>query len=475
MRSLSEIDELHTNAGAPRFSDVPFASSSLRRLFASSPLRLLVSSCLVARLRLDTRQPDRQSSPSLSRGFRFGERIPDRNLWVLYLVTWVLATAYGLALATTPLVLQERSFDDAEIGWTASAFGAGIVSFAIPSGWIIRRFSARTTLAVCIAGYASMIAVFPFLPELWQCALCRYFDGAFSVGVWISCETLLLLRARTEHKAFATSLYAIATGLGYFVGGGLCWALVPWMGIRAVFVLAASVALVSAILAAVMLEPDPAALHEEIRDARGSASARDWLDLAWRIKTSSVATFCTGFFQASVVLFLPLYLHEIKGVPERETTLVTAVSAFGMLLVSNLAGRIGDRRGHLLVSRTLAVIGVIVMLSFIPLTDFGIMLAAVLIGGGCLASIPPLSLALQGAIARPPEYARSNSIFNLFFASGLLSGPLVTGQLSHSLGRTAILYVFAGLWSAWVLFSWVFRRDDPAWTATRSAISTRPA
>jgi MFS family permease len=392
----------------------------------------------------------------------FRERIPDRNLWVVYLTTWVLATAYGLALATTPLVLHERQFDDAQIGWTAAAFGAGIVTFAVPSGWIIRRWSARLVLATCIVGYASMIAIFPFLPELWQCALCRAFDGAFSVGVWVSCETLLLLRAPREHKAFATSFYAIATGLGYFVGGGLCWGMVQVMSIGTVFLIAAAVATGSAVLAFFLLDPDPPALHATISDGHGAATVREWLDLAWRIKTSSAATFCTGFFQASVVIFLPLYLEHVKHVPREDTTLVTAISAAGMLVISNVAGRLGDRLGHLLVLRSLAITGVVVLLAFVPLTDFRVMLAAVLIGGGALASIPPLSLALQGAIARPTEYARSNSIFNVFFAAGLLSGPFLTGQLAFALGREAILYLFAALWTVLVVLTLVFRGDDPA-------------
>ncbi|UJR86928.1 MFS transporter [Sandaracinus amylolyticus] len=389
------------------------------------------------------------------------ERIPDRNLWVVYLTTWVLATAYGLALATTPLVLIERHFTDGEIGATASWFGAGIVSFAIPSGWIIRRFSARRTLVVCILGYASMIALFPFLPELWQIGINRYLDGAFSVGVWVSCETLLLLRAPKEHKAFATSLYAIATGLGYFVGGGICWALVHVMSLGTVFVIAAIVAALSSLIALFRLEPDPPALHTT-EAHHGAANARDWASLAWRIKTSSFATFCTGFFQASVVIFLPAYLHYVKHVPEEDTTLVTAVSAGGMLVISNVAGRFGDRIGHLFVLRALAIVGVLVLLSFVPLTSFPVMLAAVLVGGGSLASIPPLSLALQGAIAKPSEYARSNSIFNVFFATGLLSGPYLTGRVSESLGREAILYLFASLWTALIVLSLIFRKDDPA-------------
>ncbi|MDQ3034402.1 MAG: MFS transporter [Myxococcota bacterium] len=388
-------------------------------------------------------------------------RIPDRNLWVVYATTWVLATAYGLALATTPLVLIARDFADGDIGATASWFGAGIVSFAVPSGWIIRRFGARRTLVVCILGYASMIALFPYLPELWQIGINRYFDGAFSVGVWVSCETLLLLRAPKEHKAFATSLYAIATGLGYFIGGGICWALVRVISLQQVFLIAACVAALSSLIALFRLDDDPPALHAE-EERHGAANLREWIDLGWRIKTSSFATFCTGFFQSSVVIFLPAYLHYVKGVPENDTTLVTAVSAGGMLVISNVAGRIGDRRGHLFVLRGLAIVGVVVLLSFVPLTSFPVMLAAVLIGGGCLASIPPLSLALQGAIAKPTEYARSNSIFNVFFATGLLTGPFITGQVSETVGREAILYVFAALWIGMIVLSVIFRKDDPA-------------
>jgi MFS family permease len=391
----------------------------------------------------------------------------------VYATTWVLATAYGLALATTPLVLIAREFADGEIGATASSFGAGIVAFAVPSGWIIRRFGARRTLAVCIVGYASMIALFPFLPELWQIAINRFFDGAFSVGVWVSCETLLLLRAPKEHRAFATSLYAIATGLGYFVGGGICWLLVRVLTLGEVFVIAAVVASLSSLVALRWLTNDPPALHAPL-EHHGAANARDWVELAWRIKTSSFATFCTGFFQSSVVIFLPAYLHFVKGVPENDTTLVTAVSAAGMLVVSNVAGRIGDRRGHLLVLRALAIIGVLVLLSFVVLTSFPVMLAAVLIGGGCLASIPPLSLALQGAIAHPTEYARSNSIFNVFFATGLLVGPFVTGRVSEALGRPSILFVFAALWTGMIVLSLIFRRDDPA-VGRRAASVSVPA
>src|SRR5690349_22235369 len=39
-----------------------------------------------------------------------------------------------------------------------------------------------------------------------------------SVGVWVSSETILLTRARREHKAYVTSIYAIAIAVGYVLG-----------------------------------------------------------------------------------------------------------------------------------------------------------------------------------------------------------------------------------------------------------------
>jgi len=391
-------------------------------------------------------------------------RIPDKNIWFVYLTILVLSIAYGLAIALTPEVLASRSLSEGQVGQLASWFGFGIVSFAIPSGAIIRRFSARNTLAVCILGYALMIGIFPFLEDYTTIAACRYLDGAFSVGAWVSCETLLLWRSKQDSKAFVTSLYAIATAMGYVIGPIGAFVLDDVLSPDQLFVVAGCIAACASVIGRVLLERDPVLAEDASSPHEGSVHANtrtDWPGLAWRIKTSSAATFVTGFFQASAVLFLPRYMHIVKHVPESQTRLVVAFSAAGMLLFSNLAGRIGDKRGHLVVMRTLATIGVIGMIAFIPLPSFWMMAIVMFFAGGSLASMPPLSLALQGVIAKPSEYAQSNSIFNVFFATGLLLGPLMSGFAFERWGGETILYLFAALWAAFVWVSWVFRRDDP--------------
>ena len=388
------------------------------------------------------------------------QRIPDRNIWVVYGTILVLSIAYGLAIALTPIVLSHRDLLESEIGWLASSFGLGLITAAVPAGRLIRRLSARVMLVVCILGYAAMIGIFPFLHEYWQMAICRFLDGAFSVGAWVSCETLLLLRASHENKAFVTSRYALATMTGYVVGPILAFALKDALSPEHTFVVAAVIAAASAGIAGARLDPDPPEARGEAEGGPSGEPVRSTGELVWRIKMSALATFMTGFFQSGAVLFLATYLTREKGVPEDDTRLVVAFAAGGALLITGTAGRTSDRVGHLLVMRALAVTGVIGMGLMVPTTSFVVICALLLIGGGSLLSIPPIALALQGVVARPREYTRTNSIFNVFFSAGLLLGPLITGYLRDA-GGNGILYLFAGLWSVFVVLSWIYRADDP--------------
>jgi MFS family permease len=90
------------------------------------------------------------------------------------------------------------------------------------------------------------------------------------------------------------------------------------------------------------------------------------------------------------------------------------------------------------------------------------MCAAVFVAGASLASISPVSLALQGVVTAPESYSRATSLYNAFYAAGMLVGPPISSFLFARLGGAAMLYHLAALWSAFVAFTIVFHRDDPA-------------
>lgn len=399
------------------------------------------------------------------------DRVQDRNIWLIYAAIFQLGLAYGISISLVGLFLDARGMSKHDIGTLAVWFALGIVALSLPMGGLIRRFSARATLVACLAGYAATVTAFPFIPGFAGIAAVRFLDGAFSVGIWVSCETILLSRADDTNKAFVTSLYAVSLALGYVLGPLTAKLVVAALTMQYAFVLSGVIAALASLMVLLRLDPDLPHEGAPTPGAPGAAPSTEGASAAeatpagrllWRIKTSCFATFSYGYFQASVVLFLPLYLIDSKQISADQTIVIPAFFAAGMLLFSNLAGRIGDRRGHLLVMRALGAVGTLMILGFIFLDAYRPMCVAVFIAGATLASISPVSLALQGVVTARRDLSRGNAIYNAFYASGMLLGPYISARIFDARGGVAMLYHLAALWVAFVIFTIVFFRDDPA-------------
>jgi MFS family permease len=391
-------------------------------------------------------------------------RVRDRNIRLIYLTILLVGIAYGISISVIALSLDERGFSKAQIGRLAAFFASGIVALSLPAGAILRRISAKATLTLSLWGYALAVGIFPLLRSFGAIAFARFFDGAFSVGVWISCETILLMRADEDNKADVTSLYATAMAVGYVVGPILAKPIVHATSLDVAFYVASVIACLASLLIMTRLDPDPpeapaGGAHAETERNQGRDSA---LQLLTRIRTSCFATFAYGYFQASVVLFLPLYLVESKGIARETTILVTAFFAAGMLLFSNAAGRLGDAVGHLLVMRVSAAIGLVMVLGFVFLGSFAWMAAAVFVAGATLASISPVSLAFLGVVTPRTETSRANAAYNAFYAAGMLLGPPASSVIFREFGGAAMLYHLGALWAAFVAFAALYAADDPA-------------
>jgi MFS family permease len=387
-------------------------------------------------------------------------RIADRNIWVIYAAILLLGVAYGVSIAVLAIHLDAHHIPKLAMGGLAAAFALGIVTFAIPAGSLIARFGAKKTLLVALVGYAACVTAFPFLGTIAQLSVARFFDGAFSVCVWVAAETALLSRSDKSNKAFVMSLYAMSLAIGYVLGPILATGLVPFFGSSATFIAAGVLAIVAAFVVFMQLASDApkAKAHEDADDDAPESAGKM---VFWRTKTSCFATFSYGYFQASVVLFLPLFLIKEKSVPEGKTILITAFFAAGMLVASTLVSRLGDRHGHLLVMRVLGTIGGAMVASFVLLDSFAAMCVAVFVAGATLASISPVSLALQGVVTPKRDLNRANAFYNAAYAAGMLIGPPVSSWLFTRFGGGAMLYHLAGLWAAFVTFTIVFAADDP--------------
>jgi MFS family permease len=397
--------------------------------------------------------------------------------------------ACGISIALTPLFLDEHGFGKEEIGTLALFFAGGLVLFAVPVGAILRRFGGKRTLTTALVGYSAAVAAFPFMTSYATIAVIRFFDGMFSIGVWVSSETILLARADRKNKGHLTSLYAIWLASGYVVGPVAATVLAHYMNTQQLFLMAGVIALFSAgyIRSALSNKTEYSGSEKEEREINLAAVAkRDQnaaavatrkaselaqkkstprmgaLALLGRIKTSCFAALCYGYFQSSVVLFLPLYLIESKGIPRENTILLPGLFCLGMLLCSNIAGRFGDRAGHLKVVTILSALGTFCVVGFVFVDTYAAMCALVFGAGATFASMSPVALALIGVVVPAAHLSRANAFYNTFYASGMLVGPLISSLIFARFGGPSMLYHLAALWSSFVLFCLVFYQDDPA-------------
>lgn len=393
----------------------------------------------------------------------------------LYATTLPFGIACGISIGLTSVHLNRVGFSKEAIGFLALFFGAGLVLFALPVGALIRRFSAERVLAACLFGYAACLVAFPFATSFASVAGVRFIDGLFTIGIWVSSETVLLAQAKKEYKAYLTTLYAIWLASGYVAGPLMATGMDHFIPATYSFSVAAFFAVAAGLYVALRMPPAPpvegASAGDELDEAKGheKGSELSALSILWRIKTSCFASFSYGYFQAAVVIFLPLYLIESKGIPEKRTIVLPGLFCLGMMLFSNVAGRVADRVGHLRAVRVLSFLGLLCVLGFVYADSYWLMLLIVFGCGGSFASMSPVALALTGVIVEPRDYGRANSIYNMFYAAGILTGPLVASQIFQRFGGKAMLYHHVAMWAAFVLFTVVFLYDDPAARRRRDA------
>ena len=111
--------------------------------------------------------------------------------------------------------------------------------------------------------------------------------------------------------------------------------------------------------------------------------------------------------------------------------------------------------------RTLSTIGFFMVASFVVQSSFPLMCFTVFVVGATLASISPVSLALQGVVTHKTELGRANAFYNAAYAAGMLVGPPVSSLLFTKHGGGAMLFHLAALWATFVALTFIFASDDP--------------
>ncbi|MCV7199470.1 MFS transporter [Mycobacterium angelicum] len=233
-----------------------------------------------------------------------------------------LSTVKAGWLATLTLI-------GAAIGGTAAGVLADRFGRVRVLTWTVVFFAVFTGLGALAHGYFDF-AVYRFLAGLGL-------GGEFGIGMALAAEAVAGPR-----RARATSLVAVGCQLGVLTAALIAAPIINTVGWRGLFVVGTLPAVI-AMMFRLML-PEPPMFLERQR-----AAARESLRLLFKDRATAamlVLTVAQNFGYYGVLVWLPHYLSESRGLGLTKGSLWTAVTVLGMIAGILVFGQLADRFGR---------------------------------------------------------------------------------------------------------------------------------
>ena len=371
-----------------------------------------------------------------------------RAIAAVSLAVFFFGIALGSSGGVLALALQELGYAAAGIGSIGTWLAAGGLLAAIPWTLASRSASSRRLLLTTLCGYGVTIALLPLFPSYLALVAGRLIEGAWTVGVWIASETILLARAPKRYAARLSSLYGSALALGYVFGPSLGFSLWFFWGVKAPFLGASLFGLGAAAIIAIGLPREQNGSEE---DATSSAPIPPSVPTALtalvkQLFMPELAMFASGYLKAGLLLFLPLYLVQERAFAMAAVPVVLTWYAAGILVLGNAMAFCGDRFGHRRLLCLLALAGALALAICLMARTLAAVCAGGFLLGGTAASVFPICLAILRAETQQVDFPRATALSNAFYAAGTLAGPPLTGWLYIHFGGSGLLGHLAGLW-----------------------------
>ena len=359
---------------------------------------------------------------------------------LLLLVGAVVLVDTMFYTALTPLLphyAERLELTKTGAGILASAYAAGALVGAIPSGLAAAWAGVKPTVLAGLTGMAIATLVFGFADNIWLLDLARFAQGVSSVCSWTGGFAWLVAAAPASRRGELIGA-AIGTAIAGALLGPALGGLASLIGIGTAF---SSVAVLAAVLAAWAIVT-PAArpserqplkmLIEAVRDQRVAVGL-------WFVLLPALLFGVLG-------VLAPLRLHRLGlGAVGIGATFLVAAGLEGVL--SPVLGRVSDRLGPLPPLRV-GLVASAVLASTLPWPDERWLLAGcVVLAGIAYGSFwaPGVSLLSHATDARGLDYGFGFALTNLAWAPGAAGGAAVGGALASATSDAVPYLVLAGV------------------------------
>lgn len=350
--------------------------------------------------------------------------------------------------------------------------------FGIPSGALVERLGARTTMLVCDAARAPLLASIPLLHAAGVLTFPLLLGVVFALGCFMApyfaAQRVVLPELVGEDERTVTqanSLVEGGAGFAALAGPALAGVLIPFLGASNVLYVDAATYLVAFLLVLVFV-PQRRAAAAPVQ--RGILAGLTFVLRDRLLGPLGGIVVVTGFLAAGLSAALPVYAYDAFAGSARVAGLLYAALGAGAL-VGSLVAVVAVRRVRPLRMAALAVGCFALPLWVLPLQPPVLLVAGALFVATLFAPLvngPVLAV----LTARTPNGLRAK-VMTAVIAANTLAAPggfLVAGQV---LERWGVVPVFAGVAGgmtiAGVAFATVvLRAEEPATTAPAATLPT---
>ncbi|WP_125776457.1 MFS transporter [Antribacter gilvus] len=374
---------------------------------------------------------------------------------VAYAPSVVSSVGHGAVMPVLAIQAVDLGASVPVAALVVALMGVGALAGSLPAGAVVARFGERRTLMVAgLVDAVAMVAAF-LAPAVWPLGVAVVVSGASWSAFLLARQGFLIDAVPVSHRARGMALLGGSMRVGLLFGPLLGAALIHLSGLRAVFLLAACSAVVSALI--VIRMPDFG------RRERGTTPARvHTVLLRYRrtLLTLGVAVIVIAASRSVRTGLLPLWADHV-GLDAAVVSLLFAIAASIDILLTLPGGWLLDTRGRQVVAVPV-VLAVGIGCLLLPLTDsalgVGAVMALIAFGNGLGSGI----VMTLGADVAPVEgRAQFLGGWRLCGDLGNTGGPLLVTAVAAVAPLAAapvVLGVLALAGAVWVGY-WTGKAD----------------
>lgn len=366
-----------------------------------------------------------------------------RNLYVLYLTTFLAAASWNQVLPFLPLFLKELGVREGLEEWSGIVFAANfLASIVMMPLWGKLADSVGRKAMTVRAGFclAAIYFLMSLTTQAWHVAVLRFLNGALT-GFIPSSMTLVATNTPKQLASRYVAALQTAAAAGSIVGPALGGLLAQLFGYRGAMQASGALVLFSVLLVLFLVE--------ERNKVQLKARTSLWQDFQTAFHMPVLRTVMVSMILAfgaisAVQPFLTLYLEEIDpGAPPWVGGLIFSLPGIAFVLTAGAWTRLGERIGHQrLIPGALVATALLFAGLFLPqgLWLFG----AVFFGASVFnAALRPTAAALI-ADRVPEEFqGRAYGMQQSALTFGGLVFPLAAGAVGGALGHRVVFPIIA--------------------------------